>query len=170
MAVLKVYNGSTWDTAVGKTYNGATWEEKMQFYNGTAFVELYPTLEISPLASGVTNSSINTDCIAGIQYSLSGAETASNNAGGYSVSRGDWLDVGLNSEVWIQRVINTGTLTVDAGSGRLVLSTTRTFSYTQVGVGIGGPNITFNFYDAASGGNLLDSVTFVLSAEHVFDI
>lgn len=60
MALLKVYNGASWDTAVGKVYDGAAWEDKMNFYNGSAQVELYPTgitmtiYHFSPLTTWTT--------------------------------------------------------------------------------------------------------------------
>jgi len=50
MAVLKVYNGSTWDVAIGKVYDGAAWVEKMNFYDGSVQVPLYP-VSGSPLVS-----------------------------------------------------------------------------------------------------------------------
>lgn len=49
-AVLKVYNGSSWITALGKAWSGSAWVEKMNFYDGIAFVPLYssgPAITVS---------------------------------------------------------------------------------------------------------------------------
>lgn len=79
-----------------------------------------------------------------------------------------WLEAGSSSDVWVERTINSGTLDFDAGAGRLNLGTTRLFGVQQLdgdGSGVALANVTFNFYDAASGGNLLDSITVSFSAE-----
>ena len=52
MAELKVYNGSSWITAIGKTYDGTAWVEKMNFYDGSAQVPLYPTAPASIISIG----------------------------------------------------------------------------------------------------------------------
>jgi len=167
MATLKVYNGSSWDVAVAKTWDGSAWEDQMKFHDGTSWVELYPALAVSLATAGVVRSTIG-DCYAGVQYNSTGLEYESPPGGGtgFSISRGYWLDGGSNSEVWIERIINSGSLYSDSGSGRLALTSSRAFQVRDTSTS-GGPvtcNLTINAYDAASGGNLLDSVTFTLSA------
>lgn len=124
-----------------------------------------PDPEVSPNTSGV-NRTINTGtCYAGVEYNNSGAEWASTNTGAFTSSRGDWLDVGNSSDVWVSRTINSGSLNwEDPGTGRHNLGTTRRFGI-QSSVGLRTANITVNFYDAASGGSLLGSATYLLSAE-----
>lgn len=77
-----------------------------------------------------------------------------------------WLDGGLNSQVWVQRTIISGTLDTDAGSGRLACTSDRVWGKLQNV--IGGPNdcvIDLKFYDAAAGGNLLDTQRVTLRVE-----
>jgi len=82
-----------------------------------------------------------------------------------SGARGTWLDGGSSSEVWVQRVITSGTLNhADPGSGRLQLSSSRQFGVTRSTTGTSTVDLTYNFYDAASGGNLLDSVSILMIA------
>ena len=168
MPQLKTYNGSSWDTAIAKVYDGSSWKEQMKFYNGTAWVELYPTLAVSPVGTNVTNTRVLQTCYAGVQYNTNGIDYASSNVGGWTNSRGNWLDAGSNNDVWVERTINSGTLNwQDPGSGRYQLNFSRSFGVSQSVVGIKTCNLTVNFYDAASGGNLLGSATYTVTAEYV---
>jgi len=131
-----------------------------------------PTITTDIVSANTNNVSTSNDspadAFAGVQYNSTGGEWSSTGGGTFSVGRGQWLDVGPSSAVWVERVINSGTLSwQDAGTGRLVLSTTRSYGVTDTTIGGGAvtANVTFNFYDAASGGNLLDSVTLDLTAE-----
>lgn len=124
--------------------------------------------EVSLNTAGVTNLSENNPTIAGVAYNLSGAEAASNSAGSYVVSRGNWLDTGNNFDVWFERTINTGSLNDDdPGDGRLIMTSTRTVAVRDNTIP-GGPvtcNLTITMWDAASGGSKLDEVTYTLSAQ-----
>lgn len=81
-------------------------------------------------------------------------------------SRGNWLDAGDSSDVWVERIINSGSLNdLDPGAGRLQLSSTRTYGITAGELSSHAANVTFNFYDAASGGNLIGSSTVVFSCD-----
>jgi hypothetical protein len=117
--------------------------------------------DISLLKVGAT-------CFAGVEFNSSGEEFRNANGGStvFSFSRGDWLDAG--SGVWIERTVNTGTLNwLDAGTGRLALTTSRRYGVTRgTTPGVTTVNITFDFYDAASGGTLLDSVTIDIAANY----
>ena len=129
---------------------------------------------VSASTANVTRSAVANPTIAGVQYNSSGVEYATqfNGNGAYNISRGNWLDTGLNSEVWIERTLNSGTLThADPGTGRKVLSTTRSYAVHDATIPGGSVdcNVTFDFYDAASGGSLLDSVTIDLSANRETD-
>ena len=171
MATHKIYSGSSWVTGVEKTWTGSVWQANLKFWNGSAWVALAATGPVvSASTTNVSRTSLSPqNCVAGVSFNSNGTEWSTDvgGVGNYIVSRGNWLDSGLSSEVWIQRVINTGGFNyADPGSGRLQLSSTRTFACRDISQ-FGGAitcNATFNFYDAASGGNLLDSVTIAFSA------
>lgn len=107
---------------------------------------------------------------AGVAYNATGFEFSNNASGSnsYDVSRGLWLDSGSASEVWLERTINSGSLnSSDPGAGRHQLNTARLLEVSDSTI-LGGAvtcNVTVDFYDASTGGNLLDSVTYTLSAE-----
>ena len=176
MGRLKVYNGSSWVTALGKVYNGSSWVEKMNFFDGTDQIPLYPTgpgptvsmnlADIYKLYFSATGTSY-----ARLRFETDGNEETNNLANIdtiNSTARGAWLDGGVASDVWVERIVNSGSLDYDdPGAGRLNLGTARTYgvSYSTPPTGSSTANVTFNFYDAASGGSLLQSVTIDITAE-----
>lgn len=167
MAVLRVYTGAAWDVAIGKTYNGTAWEDQMHYYNGAEFIPFYPDGPVvSPSSDSENNSNTDATCYAGVEFNLSGQEKGRHfSTGTYSVARGDWLDSGQNTEVWVERTINSGSLNGgDPGAGRLILSTTRSYGVQQTSLGSQPCNVTFKFYDAASGGNQIGESTVAMSA------
>ena len=107
-------------------------------------------------------------CYSIIQFNTNGNEDANSSASSSSptsANRGVWLDGGSSSDVWVQRVITSGTLNhADPGSGRLNLGTSRLFGLSRGTNGISTVNVDFNFYDAAAGGNLLDTVSISMIA------
>ena len=123
---------------------------------------------VDALTSGNTTSTSDNPCISGVEYRSNGNERGSTGAGVYSTVRGAWLTSGTGAEVWLERTLNTGTLNnSDPGAGRLQMNSSRIYAVEDTSIP-GGPvtcNVTFDFYDAVSGGNLLDTVTFTLSAE-----
>lgn len=125
-------------------------------------------LIISPSSVQISNVRLNNPCWAGVRFSLAGTEVENTPSNSFSVSRGNWLDKGSAAEVWIGRTINSGPgfNIDDPGAGRHQLSTTRTFNQQQSPVGVRTTNVTFDFWDAASGGNLLASVTYDVIAEN----
>ena len=172
MAQLKVYSGAAWVSATAKAnFNASTWYDNLKFYDGAAWQVLSaagPAVSASTIPIYYNRNGAGT-CYAivrfnsnGIEYKNIGADNPTMNS-----SRGIWLDSGLNSEVWVQRTINSGSFNyTDAGSGRLQLSTSRDFGVSKGGPGgIQSCNVTFKFWDAASGGNELDSVTYSIEAE-----
>ncbi len=155
MAILKVYSGSSWGIATGKVWNGSAWEAKMNFRDSSAFVKLYGPAT-SAAAAGDTNQRLNNPCYAGAQFASSGTEYIYAPDGGLTVNGDGWLDSGLNSEVWVNRVVTAGSWNdTDPGAGRLQLSTTRSFRIIRSSNGIHTVTGYFQFWDAASGGNLL---------------
>lgn len=168
MAITKVYNGSAWVEARVKVYTGSVWEDVPKFYDGTSWIDMNsqgPTCSPSSSQIWYTLFSAGT-CYATVSFNLGGTEYMNSGATdtGYTTSRGAWLDSGLNSEVWINRIINSGTLNrFDAGAGRKVMSSTRTYGISTTS-GTKTTGMTFEFWDAASGGNLLATVTYNLKA------
>jgi hypothetical protein len=131
--------------------------------------DVWPTgPTVSPSTSTpVYNYRSSGTCHSGVSFNSNGTEYKQSNLGSWTgTSRGVWLDSGLNSEVWVQRTIVSGSLTVDAGSGRLQLSTTRNFGVQQPTSGTNSCTVRFKFYDAASGGSEIgDTGNIVISAE-----
>ncbi len=128
--------------------------------------------EVSATANGQVNSLLSQTCYAGVQFNTSGEEfevVASN--GNYSQSQGDWLTSGSSSDVWVERSITSGTWnSSDPGAGRLQLSTSRSFRVIRSTTGIQSVTGSFDFWDAASGGNNLQSTSSATySAENEFD-
>ena len=151
----KVNVGGVWKTCNQISVNvGGVWKDCLS-----------TTPVVSPNSAGVTNDNggVGTACYAGIAFQ-SGApnrEEACTFAGAYSVDRTAWLDSGSASDVWIQRVISSGTLNSnDPGSGRINLGSGSPF-FEVVDTSLTGGavtcTLTFNFYDAASGGSLIGS-------------
>ena len=122
-------------------------------------------LSISPVATAIDNSTGGGTCYATIAYNSDGIEYENSSAAAITAdqSRGNWLDSGLNSQVWVERTIDVGTLDTDAGTGRLVLSTTRTFGIENAA--IKAATVTFKFYDAATGGSEIASVQIQLDVD-----
>ncbi len=123
--------------------------------------------EVSANTANISTIGSDNPVVAGLQINTDGVEWSSNSAGTYNVGRGVWLDEGDSSQVWVERTLDSGTLDVDPGAGRLRLDTTRTYEKhdTTIPGGAETCTVTYDYYDAPSGGNLLDSVTLVHTAE-----
>lgn len=131
---------------------------------------VYANPPVAPLVSadgtGYTNSrSIGGFTQVGLYFNIDGEEYRTNSNGTQAASsQGTWLDQGTSDQVWIEFTRTGGSATQWVGfsnSTRYQLDVTRKFYIEDVT--IGGTNETisgsFSFYDAASGGNLLDSTT-----------
>lgn len=120
----------------------------------------------------VTRVRAGDDCYAGFELDSDGTvdEISSLGTNNYTGGGGTWLNSGLASSVWVERTIiggSPGTLNSDdPGTGRLNLGTTRAYSCVEVtATQTHTVQVTFDFYDAASGGNLIASKTVTFSAE-----
>ena len=127
----------------------------------------YSGPQVSPSTANVTTNGDFNPTVAGVDYRTNGTEWSSTASGSYTVSRGSWLDIGGSDEVWIQRTINSGSLTTDAGSGVLAMTSSRLFavedtSYPGGAVTCG---LTVKFYSDSGGTTEIGSATFTLSAE-----
>jgi len=132
---------------------------------GAAFTGEIVTLN----GADVTTSDSGSIAHAGIDYRVNGTEFSCTGAGVYDVSRGSWLEQGSSSNVWFQRTINTGSLDIDPGAGRLPMTSARLIEVQDSTIP-GGPvtcNVTITMWDAATSGNKLDEKTFTLSAERI---
>jgi len=129
-------------------------------------------LIVEASASGIHLTKIGSTCYAGVQFNADGNEYRNANAGSqaFTSSRGAWLTAGAAGDVWVERTITdddgTGLDWTDSGTGRLNLGTTRQFGLQTNSVFDNDyVDITFDFYDAVSGGNLLDSVSYTIRGE-----
>ena len=157
-AELKVKSGGSWRTITAPEvkYSGS-WRaiKTIEVKSGGVWREVFASIIVSPATTGDYNSASSGTVYAGVSFNSDSVEYEYNAVGG-QYSLGNWLDSGLNSEVWVERVITSGSFnSIDAGAGRLQLSTTRSFRLSRSASGSKTCQVTFNFYDAASGGNLL---------------
>ena len=108
------------------------------------------------------------DCWAGLWIQTGGNEwSTTDGSNAYTTSRGAWLDIGFSEDVWIERIINSGSLNnQDPGAGRLQMNASREYKNkaTEGGTNPANANVTFNVYNAASGGDLIDSITIDINA------
>ena len=121
--------------------------------------------------SGNTKVATGVDCYANLRLSSDGdwyenSVAASDN---FSTQIGTWLVSGLAANVWVERTITGGTPGTlnghDAGAGRLQLNVDRDFGVVEVTTTETHTCVvTFDFYDAATFGRLLDSQSFGFSA------
>lgn len=129
---------------------------------------------VSALATNISHTSIIGTVYTSTSYNSDGNEytNSPSTALNYTSSRGNaWLTGGSSSDVWVQCTLNTGSFNeVNAGTGtRLNLGTTRNWAVSDSNPTAGSKgeaNATWAFYDAASGGNLLDSVTYTITAAY----
>lgn len=126
---------------------------------------------VSLYASNTAFGPIDTFCYAMRKYDADGSEYR-NSTGSSSAATtflNTWLTSGSSSGAWIERTINSGSLWSDGiGTGRPQMNTDRTIGVRDINASIGSVicNLTVRMYDASSGGNLLDSVTFSLTATY----
>ena len=130
---------------------------------------------VSASANGDTNVRFSATCYAGAYFSSAGTEFEYTNTGGTTATGvggdGVWLDSGSASGVWVIFTRTGGTKTDWTGtykkSVRYQLSTSRGFYITRTSNGIDTISGYFQFYDASTGGNLLQTTsTATWSAEY----
>ena len=121
-----------------------------------------PTVSVT--STLVSRQKATVAAYANIEFNADGTENVNALAGTdtFSLNVGTWLTSGNASDVWVERTVNSGTLDAhDPGTGRKNLGTTQQYGIvdTTLNNGADTAGVTFNFYDAASGGNLLESAT-----------
>jgi hypothetical protein len=115
----------------------------------------------------VSHSTVDTPgtVYARVKWDTDGDIYESFASGTYGSSSDTWLDRGLNSQVWVQRVISSGTLNLDTiGASRVAMTSDRQLGVERSPTGSKAANGTISFYDAASGGNLLRTRNWSVSA------
>jgi hypothetical protein len=106
-------------------------------------------------------------CHSKVDVRSDGSYYLSDNTGSYGAAEGVWLIRGSSGNVWVERTVVGDTLDVDEiGAGRVQLSSDREFGYENSN----SPTtdscvVTLDFYDASSGGNLLDTADLTISAQ-----
>jgi len=105
--------------------------------------------------------------VANVRVSSDGNYYQSNEDGFFSIANELWLESGAASAVWVERTIDSGTLdTDDIGAGRVNLGA----GNFDIGVssafgGVQNATFTLNFYNASSGGTLLDTAQISVSGD-----
>ena len=134
----------------------------------------YRKLRVDAISDPITQASFEDTAYAGVEFQSDGEQyktpiTGPNST--YSTDQGDWLTHGDASDVWVTCTITGGTLgsfnSEDAGQGtRLQLNTSRAWRIVKSSPGTDTIIATFDFHDASSGGNLLDSISITFTATH----
>lgn len=167
MAVTKIYTGAAFEEVRYKTFDGTSWIEVPKFWDGSAWVDLNSQGPIVT-AGNVVHSTFKqggSGAICRVKWDNDGDSYLSTNVGGYGASYETWLTSGLNTEVWVSRTIIFGTLEADTiGSGRPIMSSDRFLGVQKNNFGTKQANGDVTFWDAASGGNILDTATWSVSA------
>lgn len=132
-----------------------------QFPAGTQALIGTPPPLVSAEATGYTNSGredLWDPVVTGVRFATDGDEFRCNNGGSYTNNRGAWLDQGVASAVWVlfNRDSGNGDFGLSVGV-RYQISVNRTFSLSRSTPGTTSITGEFFFYDAASGGNTLDT-------------
>ncbi len=171
MSELKVlYSGSWRAITQPEVKISGAWQDvqEIEVKVGGAWQTVFMNLSVvvAPTKTIGKTSEEPTDAYAGCKVDNDGdlyeSETTSST---YNwVSYETWLDGGAPSMVWVQRVIVSGTFDLDAGSGRLACTTDRIFRVQVTGTGTKQCVFDLHFYDAASGGNHLDTQRVTLTA------
>lgn len=130
-----------------------------------------PTCSLS--STNVSHTDDISIVYAGVDYKSDGVEysNASPNSSTCTNSRGAWLDTGSPSSVYGSCQINSGSLWTNefpAYANRTVMTTDKMVMVrdTNSGVAQATANVTVRMYDAFTGGNLLGSGTFSLTAQY----
>ena len=125
-----------------------------------------------PLAVTATNETQYNEapipCYAGMKIDTDNTIYENNPAGSWIAHDTTYVTGGVPGDVYVERTINSGILdnVDDIGASRVQISTDRILQIldSSDGGGISAANVTVRFYDAATGGNLLDTVVYDLTA------
>jgi len=169
MPDLHIKQGGSW-TAIVRPYVkvAGVWQGCQRVYAKVAgtWQQVWEWLAVTlPNVNASTATAGECDCFFKIDNDGDYYESAA--TGLYGASSGTWLTAGTTSQVWVERTIVSGSLDLDTiGASRVATTTDREIGVTRVAPGFATANVTLDFYDAASGGNLLDTADINLSAEN----
>jgi hypothetical protein len=172
MPQIKIYNGSIWVAPNAKVRGSSSWlDPEMKYWNGSSWQTLEGSAEaptVDALADGRTNARLDAACYSGCAFYATGIEYEYNSAASLVSSR-TWLTAGIADDVWLMWTRTGGSLSDwdSLGSGknniRQNCASTQAFRIIDsISSGAGGAETIigyFRFYDAASGGNLLDTTS-----------
>lgn len=165
-----VKTGGTWQALSGiHAKVSGTWQAVSKAYVRVAGVwqEVYSALSVVVSATkSVSAFAIHPASATASVICHSDGDMKTQINGGSAASYETWLQSGSTSEVWVECSIVSGTLSSGAGTGRFATTTTRTWTKQKTsGFGADTVVIDLDFYDASTGGNLLDSTRVTLTAE-----
>ena len=100
---------------------------------------------------------------SGIKFDNDGNIYARQTDGGWS-SIGSWLLNGANSDFFVKRVVDTGTLTTDGGAGPIVMSSDRIYDVQRSTLGIKTTAVSFEMSNDISGSPILAMITHTFTA------
>ena len=105
-------------------------------------------------------------CQCNVKIDNDGDFYKSTNTGGYGASAGTYRTSGGGADVWVERSIDSGTLTLDSiSTNRLSTLADRFLGVSRSSTGSKLCTVTLSFYDASVGGNLLGTKQITLEAE-----
>ena len=129
-----------------------------------------PAVNIDP--NDITSQSFQPDdCFTVLEFRTDGFSYVNDGGGGAiaTVQRNEFVTRGNPEDVWLERVIDSGSLSDDWGAGRVQVNATRRLSNFRDaaidGNGTTSTTVTINAYNKAVGGKLLDSKQVLLAAE-----
>ena len=106
-------------------------------------------------------------CYAGVQVNSDGDLYEEGPGLGSFSSYETWLDNGSNSDVWVLCSVVSGSVSGDSTATRLACTSSRSWRIDNGGSGTTTAEVDLQFYDAASGGTLLDTQNVDLSASDI---
>lgn len=163
--------GGSWkaiDNASVKVSGAWKQVEKIYIKVSGAWKEVWANLAVSCGTISLNNARVGAPCDALVRIDTDGFIYESNNVGSFSQDQ-QWLDSGSASAVWVERTTVDGTALDNDGFGgtgnRVQLNADLTFGYQDKTTA--SSTFTISFYDAASGGTLLDTASVDLSASQI---
>jgi hypothetical protein len=105
-------------------------------------------------------------CTAGIRIDSDGDVYSKSNDGSSWQRVGTWLLVGPNTNFWVSRTIDSGSLAVDAGAGPLACTADRDYSIANAALGTTKTTLlTIELSNDASGSPIIASVQYEIEAD-----
>lgn len=129
------------------------------------------SLTVTALANGDSNVRFGGTCFCGPRFHSDGDEYEYTSTGGsvqVGVSGTNWLTNGDAADVWVESILTAGTWSSGSTGVRLQLSANRLWNVQKSGGGNKQVTGYFKFWDAASGGSLLqqtDSAVWTANSE-----